>query len=115
MLAVLAGRVVASPVAVLVTSRTPLGIDSEVWLRPLSPAGIGVVTGETRPDVRHALWVASRGLPGPARALAATLDADAGGDPVVALALSTESAEGFLEVDAGLVQVAGDGAEPGGR
>ena len=104
-LAVLAGRVVAAPVAVLVTSRTPLGIGGEVWLGPLSPAAIGVVTGETRHEVRHALWVASRGLPGPARALAATLDADAGGDPVVALALGAVSGEGFLEVDTGLVRL----------
>ena len=104
-LAVLAGRVVAAPVAVLVTSRIPLGIGGEVWLGPLSPAAIGVVTGETRHEVRHALWVASRGLPGPARALAATLDADAGGDPVVALALGAVSGEGFLEVDTGLVRL----------
>ena len=103
LLAVLAGRAVAAPLAVLVTSRTPLGIGDQVWLGPLSPAAIGVVTGETRPDVRQALWVASRGLPGPARVLAATLDADAGGDPVVALALGAVSEEGFLEVDTGLV------------
>ena len=70
--AVLAGRVVAVPVAVLVTSQAPLGIGGEVWLGPLSPAAIGAVPGETRHEVRHALWVASRGLPGPARA---------GGDP----------------------------------
>ena len=53
--AVLAGRAVAAPVAVLVTSRIPLGIGGEVWLGPLSPAAIGVVTGETRHEVRHAL------------------------------------------------------------
>ena len=41
-LAVLAGRVVAAPVVVLVTSRIPLGIGGEVWLGPLSPAAIGV-------------------------------------------------------------------------
>ena len=105
MLAVVAGRAVASSVAVLVTSRAPLGIDREARLTPLSPAGIGLVTGETRADVVHALWAASRGLPGAGRALAATLDANASGDPVVALALSTESAEGFLEVDVGLVRL----------
>jgi tetratricopeptide (TPR) repeat protein len=104
-LPVLAGRVIAAPVAVLVTSRISLGIGSEVWLGPLSPAAIGVVTGETRHEVRHALWVASRGLPGPARALAATLDSGAAGDPVVALALGAVSGEGFLEVDTGLVRL----------
>ena len=104
LLAVLAGRAVAAPVAVLVTSRTPLGIGDEVWLDPLSPAAIGAVTGETRPEVRHALWAGSRGLPGRARALAATLDDDAG-DPVVALALAAVSDEEFLVVDTGLIRL----------
>jgi hypothetical protein len=104
-LAVLAGRAVAAPVAVLVTSRTPLGIGDEVWLDPLSPAAIGAVTGETRPEVRQALWAASRGRPGPARALAATLDADTSTNPVVALALAAESGEEFLAVDTGLVRL----------
>jgi tetratricopeptide (TPR) repeat protein len=105
LLAVLAGRVVAVSVAVLVTSRTPLGIGGEAWLGPLSPDAIGVMTGEKRPEVRHALWLGSRGLPGPARALAATLDADAGSDPVVALALAAVSGEEFLAVDTGLVRL----------
>ncbi|MDX6367002.1 MAG: hypothetical protein QOK30_2078 [Nocardioidaceae bacterium] len=103
MLAVLAGRVVNAPVAVLVTSQTPLGVGGEAWLSPLSVAAIGVMTGEARRDVSHALWVASRGLPGPARALAGALDAKPGGDPVVSLALDVGSDEGFLEVDSGMV------------
>jgi hypothetical protein len=105
LLAVLAGRAVAAPVAVLVTSGTPLGIGGEVWLSPLSAAGIGAVTGEARPEVRHALWVASRGLPGPARSLAATLHAGRDADPVVTLALGAVSREGFLEVDTALVRL----------
>lgn len=40
-----------------------------------------------------------------ARALAAALDAEAGGDPVVTLALGAVSREGFLEVDIGLVRL----------
>jgi hypothetical protein len=102
-LAVLAGRVVNAPLAVLVTSQAPLGVGGEVWLRPLSVAAIGVMTEEARPEVRHALWVASRGLPGPARVLAGALDAGQGGDPIVSLALSAVSDEGFLEVDSGMV------------
>ena len=94
----------ALPISVLVTSRTPLGIGGEVWLDPLSPAAIGAVTGETRPEVRHALWLGSGGLPGRARALAATLDDDAG-DPVVALALAAVSDEEFLVVDTGLIRL----------
>src|SRR5437867_3244703 len=56
--------------------------------------------------LRHALWAASRGLPGPARSLSAALAGlPPDGDPVVQLALLAESAEGFLDIDAGLVRL----------
>jgi hypothetical protein len=104
LLTILAGRVAAGQLAVVATSGVPLGVGSELWLGALSPEEIGAATGEDRPDVRHALWAASRGLPGPARSLAAVLAAlPPGADPVVKLALSAESAEGFLTVDTGLV------------
>ena len=46
------------------------------------------------------------GLPGRARALAATLaDLPQEADPIVELALRTDSAERFLDVDTGLVQL----------
>ena len=70
-----------------------------------SHAEIGALTDEGRPDVRHALWVASRGLPGPARTLAATLPSSDTGDPVVRLALGMSSAEGFLDIDTGQVRL----------
>ncbi len=106
LLAVLAGRAAAGPVAVVATSGVPLGVGSELWLGALSPEEIGAATGEDRPDVRQALWAASRGRPGPARSLAAVLAGlPPGGDPVVQLALYAESAEGFLTVDTGLVSL----------
>jgi len=120
LLAVLAGRVVTGPTAVVATSAVPLGVGRELWLGGLTPAEVGAVTGEHRPDVRHALWAASRGLPGPARSLAAAL-AEIGpdGDAVVQLALLTESAEGFLDIDTGLVRLLESAlqraAEPGAR
>ena len=85
LLAVLAGRVVTGPTAVVATSSVSLGLGRELWLGPLNPAEVGEITGEHRPDAQQALWVASRGLPGPARSLAAAL-ADIGpdADPVVA-------------------------------
>ncbi len=106
LLAVLAGRVLTGSTAVLATSAVPLGMSRELWLGALTPAEVGAVTGEHRPDVRHALWVASHGLPGPARSLAAALaERGSQGDPVVQLALLAESAEGFLDVDTGLVRL----------
>lgn len=58
------------------------------------------------PGVRHALWVASRGLPGVARSLAAGLAA--GGedvDPIVRMALHAPSRAEFLDVDTSLVRL----------
>jgi hypothetical protein len=106
LLAILAGRAAAHPVAVMATAQAPLGAGPQLWLGPLSVAEIGAVTGEDRPAVRHALWTASRGLPGPARSLGAVLAAlppDA--DPVVQLAMAAESTEGFLVIDSGLVSL----------
>jgi hypothetical protein len=106
MLAVLAGRAGTGPAAVLVTSAVPLGVGRELWLGPLTPAEVGAVTGEKRPQVRHALWAASHGMPGVARSLAATLAGlPPDEDPVLQLALLAESAEGFLDIDAGLVRL----------
>jgi tetratricopeptide (TPR) repeat protein len=104
LLAVLAGRAASGRTAVLVTSSSTLGVGHEVGLRPLTPEQVGRAVGETRPEVQKALWAASGGLPGRARALAATLaDLPGEADPVVELALRTDSAERFLGVDTGLV------------
>jgi hypothetical protein len=106
LLAILAGRAPAHPVAVIATSLAPLDAGPQLWLGPLSVTDIGAVTGEERPQVRHALWTASRGLPGPARSLAAVVaDLPPDADPVVQLALRAESAEGFLVIDSGLVSL----------
>ena len=104
MLAVLSGRAVSGRTAVLATSCTRLGVGDEFWLAPLGPDELAAVIDEHRPDVRHAVWAASGGLPGPALALAQTLAAlPADTDPVVEVALRAESAERFLAVDTGLV------------
>jgi tetratricopeptide (TPR) repeat protein len=106
LVALLAGRAATGQTAVLVTAAVPLGVARELWLGPLSPAELGKLTGERRPEVRQALWAAARGMPGPARPLAAALAAlPPDGDPVVQLALLAESAEGFLDIDAGLVRL----------
>jgi hypothetical protein len=75
-------------------------------LEPLSPDEIGELAGVTGEAARYALWAASGGRPGPARALAVTLASlPPGTDPVVHLALTVDSAEPFLTVDTRLVRL----------
>jgi tetratricopeptide (TPR) repeat protein len=106
LLPVLAARVAAMPAAVIAASGTPLGVGSELRLGPLSEDEVAALAGLTRPEIRRAVWVASRGLPGPARSLAADLaglpeDQDA----LVHLALHAPSQAWFLGVDVNLVRL----------
>ena len=106
LLPVLAGRVAAVPAAVIAASGTPLGVGSELRLGPLSEDEVAAVAGLTRPEIRRAVWVASRGLPGPARSLAAGLaDLPEGQDALVHLALHAPSQAWFLGVDVNLVRL----------
>lgn len=105
-LSVVAARATAAPTAVLVTTRAPLGMGLELHIGGLTEAQLGVAVGEDRPDVVHALWVASRGLPGVARSLVSKLAGlHEGIDPVVHLALTSTSMVGFLAVDDALVRL----------
>jgi hypothetical protein len=106
LLPVLAARVGGSSTAVLVTASAPLGTGQEVRLRPLGEHDLGAVVGESRPEVRRALWLASGGLPGPAVSLADRLhDLDRGADPVVHLALLAPSQVTFLAIDPPLIRL----------
>lgn len=99
-LPVAAGRLAGSGTAVIVTVTEPPGIGRELRLRPLTEEQLGTVVAEHRPPVQHALWLASRGLPGPARELAVELaDLNDRDDPVVELALRAPSRTAFLDVD----------------
>ena len=103
-LAVLAARLTAGSTAVLVTAGEPLGLDRELRLAGLTEEELAAVVGPVPADAVHALWVASRGLPGVARSLAATL-AGAEGDPLVHLALHAPSTAEFLDLDVDLVRL----------
>ena len=70
-LAVLAGRLTAGSTAVVVTVGEPLGLGRELRLAGLTEEELGAVVGSVPADAGHALWVASRGLPGVAKSLAA--------------------------------------------
>ena len=105
-LAALAAGASGSATLVVATSKRPLSIGHELRLGPLDETSIGELTGPRAPEVRHALWVASRGRPGVARSLARELDEDrTGTDPMVALALRASSETSFLEVDVALVRL----------
>ena len=105
-LPVLAARVAGSATAVVVTASEALGTGQEIRLGPLGEDDLGVLVGEDRPEVRRALWLASGGLPGPGRSLAAQLgDLGTGADPVVQLALRAPSRATFLAADPPLIRL----------
>ncbi len=105
-LAALAAQLPQDPLAVVVTSATVLGVGTELALTALGKADVGALCAEDRPEVLRALWTASRGLPGPALALAAelrSLPPDA--DPVVALALRAHGDVEFLDLDTSVIRL----------
>jgi hypothetical protein len=105
-LSVVAARCAAAATAVIATAAAPLGLGPEVRLGGLSEQDLAASVGELDARAGHALWVASRGLPGVARRLAPDL-AGLGDheDPVVHLALRVPSRAAFLDVDANLVRL----------
>jgi hypothetical protein len=115
-LSVVAARCAAAPTAVVVTSATPLGLGSELRLGGLSETELAAALGGLDAEAGHALWVASRGLPGVAQSLAREL-ADLGDndDPVVHLALRAPSAAVFLDVDTNLVRLLEAAADRAGE
>ena len=113
-LALLASRLAGSATGVVVTCGAPVEAGPMLHLGPLSEADLGALTGEQRPDVRRALWLAASGLPGPALRLAAAVadaGADEGADPVALLALHAPSQAAFLVGDPPLVRLLETAAE----
>lgn len=105
MLSVVAARCPAAPVALLATAAGPLGLPAELRLGPLSEEELAEALGERDPETSHALWLASRGLPGVARQLAwALTDRADDADLVVHLALGATASTPFLTVDTSLVR-----------
>lgn len=116
MLSVAAARCSTAPVALLATTTSPLGITPELRLGPLSEPDLTTVLAEANeakegkesqpdPQATHALWLASRGVPGVALHLAREVAGDDHDDPVVHLALSLTASTVFLNVDTNLVRL----------
>ena len=105
-LQVVAARAAAASTAVVVTSVLPLGVGTGLRLGGLSEDELAAVLPDLAPQARHGVWLASGGLPGVARSLAADLAASADeAGPLVRLALTAPSRAEFLEVDTGLVRL----------
>jgi tetratricopeptide (TPR) repeat protein len=106
MLSLVAARAAAAPVALIGTAVQPLGLRQELRLTGLTEEELAAALGGLDADTAHALWLASRGLPGVARQLSAELaDVNARDDPVVRLALRATSSAEFLDVDTNLVRL----------
>src|SRR5690242_13230464 len=73
LLSLVGSRLVGRPVAVLATTSTQLGLTPEVRLAGLTEGELAVVLGGLPEGAGQALWLASGGLPGPARRLAVQL------------------------------------------
>jgi len=105
-LQMVAARAAATSTAVVVTSVLPLGVGTELRLSGLSEDKLATVLPDLAPQARHAVWLASGGLPGVARSLAADLATSTDqADPLVHLALTAPSQADFLDVDTGLVRL----------
>ncbi len=91
---------------VLVTALESSGPGAELRVGGLSEAELGLLAPQLEPGARHAVWLASAGLPGAALPLADRLaDLDASTDALVHLALTAPSRSGWLEVDFGICRL----------
>jgi len=106
LLETVAARAAAASTAVVVTSALPLGVGTQLRLTGLSEDELAGVLPGLAPQDRRAVWLASAGLPGVARSLAADLAADTGtADPLVRLALRAPSRAEFLDINTGLIRL----------
>ncbi|HEY2442878.1 MAG TPA: AAA family ATPase, partial [Streptosporangiaceae bacterium] len=110
LLEMVAARAAAAETAVVVTSALPLGVGTQLRLTGLSEDELAAVLPGLGPEDRRGVWLASAGLPGVARSLAADLAADRAADagpvgPLVRLALRAPSLGEFLDINIGLIRL----------
>ena len=101
-----AARAAVTSTAVIVTSVLPAGVGTELRLSGLSEDELATMLPDLAPQTRHAVWLASGGLPGAALPLTADLAASADqAHPLVRLALTAPSRADFLDIDTGLIRL----------
>jgi tetratricopeptide (TPR) repeat protein len=106
LLEMVAARVAAAGTAVVVTAMLPVGVGTQLRLAGLSEDELATVLPGLAPQDRRAVWLASAGLPGVARSLAADLaDGTGTADPLVQLALRAPSQTEFLDINTGLIRL----------
>ena len=104
LLSVISSRLASGSTAVVATTGVPLGLALEMQLDGLTEHELAEFLGSAPEGSGQALWLASGGLPGPARALAVELAGlNDGDDPLVHLAVHAPSRAEFLDVDARLI------------
>jgi hypothetical protein len=105
LLEMVAARVVTTGAAVVVTSVRPVGVGIQLPLTGLSEDELAVLLPDLPPQDRNGVWLASAGLPGVARSLAADLaSATSTASPLVRLALAPSKSE-FLDINIGMVRL----------
>jgi len=106
LLEMIAARVVTAGAVMVVTSVRPVGVGTQLPLAGLSEEEMAaLLPGLPAPD-RNGVWLASAGLPGVARSLAADLAAAAStASPLVGLALAAPSKSEFLDIDVGVIRL----------
>ena len=101
----LAARLPSTSSFLLLTATQSLGVGTEVRLGPLGPDDFAALFPGMPAEVRQAVWIASRGLPGVAVRIALEIDASGTTDPVAHVALHHASRARFLDVDPALIEL----------
>lgn len=103
-LPVLASHLAAGATMLLVTTAESVRLTPELRLSGLTEPELATMLPGLSAAAVHAVWLVTGGLPGPARAVAASLP-DPVDDVLTHLALTTPSRAGFLDLDIGLLRV----------
>ena len=106
LLEIVAARAATAATAVVVTSVLPVGVGTQLRLSGLSEDELATALPDLTPQDRRGVWLASAGLPGVARTLAAELAASPGmASPLVQLALSAPPQAEFLDINTSLIRL----------
>lgn len=105
LLDLLAARVGGTPTGMVVTSTDALDVGVQLRLTGLDEAEFAELLADVPNPLREEVWRASRGLPGPALAMAAGLAESDSEDPLVAVALRAKATTPFYEIDVALIRL----------